>query len=189
MNSGAVLALISEGRTLQLTPVEAEATSRLRLAAAVSLLAEMILPAVEATLFARPDWLAIKIQAIWFVLTLVLWTAAWHPRFGQVWKCAVLLFSGGLIVSAGVLSVEGASLAPFMFLLVLLPVGGTILPWEPKWQAGMSTLCLVGGLVFLSQFDWRNHLVISGLSAMIASILGSHLVSAGLAKQRDSINK
>jgi PAS domain S-box-containing protein len=133
--------------------------------------------------------LAIKIQAIWFVLTLVLWAATWHPRFGQIWKPAVLLFSGGLIVSAGVLSVEGAALAPFMFLLVLLPAGGTILPWEPKWQAGMSTLCVVGGLAFSIQFDWRNHLVISGLSAMIASILGSHMVSAGLARQRDNINR
>jgi PAS domain S-box-containing protein len=189
MSSGSVLAINSDDRAPQLKSVEAEAIGRLRLATAVSLLAETILPVVEATLFARPDWLAIRIQAIWFVLTIVLLAATWHPRFGLVWKPAVLLFSAGLIVSAGVLSVEGASLAPFMFLLVLLPVGGTILPWEPKWQAGMSTLCLVGGLVFSIQFDWHNHLVISGLSAMIASILGSHLVSARLARQRDNINR
>jgi PAS domain S-box-containing protein len=173
---------------VQPASVEAEAISRLRLAAAVSVLAEIILPAIEATWFAAPDWLAIEIQTIWFALTLALWIATWHPRFGRVWKPAVLLFSGGLILSAGILSVKGASLAPFMFLLVLLPVGGAILPWEPRWQTGMSSLCLLSGLLFSSRFDWRNHLVISGLSAMVASILGSHLVSAALTKQRDSIN-
>jgi PAS domain S-box-containing protein len=171
-----------------LTSVEVEAIYRLRMAAAVSVLAETILPAVEATLFSRPDWLAIEIQAIWFGLTIFLLAATWHPHFGRVWKLAVLLFSTGLILSAGILSVKGASLAPFMFLLVLLPAGGTILPWEPKWQAGMSSLCLLFGLLFSSQFDWRNHLVISGLSAMVASVLGSHLVSAALTRQRDRIN-
>jgi len=158
------------------------------MAAAVSVLAEIILPTVEATWFSLPDWLAIEIQTIWFVLTLALWAATWHPRFGRVWKPVVLLFSAGLILSAGILSIKGASLAPFMFLLVLLPAGGTILPWEPKWQAGMSSLCLLSGLLFSSQFDWRDHLVISGLSAMVASILGSHLVSVALTKQRNSIN-
>ena len=187
MSPGSVGPTDSKDQTVQLRSVEAEAISRLRLAAAVSVLAEIILPAVEAAFFPRPDWLAIEIQSIWFVLTLALWAATWHPRFGRVWKPAVLLFSAGLILSAGILSVKGASLAPFMFLLVLLPAGGTILPWEPQWQAGMSSLCLLFGLLFSSQFDWRNHLVISGLSAMVASILGSHLVSAALTKQRNSI--
>jgi PAS domain S-box-containing protein len=178
----------SKDQIVQLTSVQAEAISRLRMAAAVSVLAEIILPGVEATLFAHPDWLAIAIQTIWFVLTLALWLATWHPGFGRVWKPIVLLFSSGLILSAGILSIKGASLAPFMFLLVLLPVGGTILPWEPGWQAGMSSLCFLSGLLFSSQFDWRNHLVISGLSAMVASILGSHLVSVSLTKQRNRIN-
>jgi PAS domain S-box-containing protein len=188
MSSGLVCATDSRVQTPQLTSVEAEAIRRLRLAAAVSVLAEMILPAVEAAFFPRPDWLAIEIQAIWLGLTLALWAATWHPNFPRVWKPAALLFSAGLILSAGILSVKGASLAPFMFLLVLLPVGGTIFPWEPKWQAGMSALCLFFGLLFSSQLDWHNHLVISGLSAMVASILGSHLVTASLTGQRSRID-
>src|SRR5438105_4154604 len=143
MNPGAVHTADFAEPALQLESAQAEATTRLRLAAAVSVLAEIILPAVEATFFARPDWLAIEIQSIWFVFTLALWAFTWHPRFPRLWKPAVLLFSAGLILSAGILSLKGASLAPFMFLLVLLPVGGTILPWEPKWQAGMSSLCLL----------------------------------------------
>jgi PAS domain-containing protein len=93
-----------------------------------------------------------------------------------------------MIVSSGILSIKGATLAPFMFLLVLLPPAGTILPWEPSWQVGMSSICVVFGLLFLSQFDWQNHLVVSGLSALVASILGSHFVSAALTKQRIIIN-
>src|SRR6266446_5748928 len=114
MSPGSARVTDSESYTVQLKSVDDEATSRLRLAAAVSVLAEVILPLVEATLFPRPDRLAIEIQAIWFGLTVALWTATWHPRFGRVWKPAVLLFSAGLILSAGTLSVKGASLAPFM---------------------------------------------------------------------------
>src|SRR2546421_12394948 len=58
--------------TLQLKSVDAEATTRLRWAAAVSVLVEVILPAVEATLFPQPDWLAIEIQSIWFGLTVAI---------------------------------------------------------------------------------------------------------------------
>src|SRR5262249_57311439 len=137
----------------------------------------------------QPDWLAIEIQGIWVGLTLTLWSATWHPRFAQVWKPTVLVFATGLILSAGTLSVKGASLAPFMFLLVLLPAGGTILPWEPKWQAGMRSFGVGSGLLFSSQPHWRNHIVIFGLSAMAASIPRHHPVPTPPPKHRTTINK
>ena len=177
----------SEYANVQPQSVEAEAIARLRLATALSLVAEIIPPTVEAVFLPHPNWLVIELHPIWFVLTLFLWAATWHPRFGQVWKPAVLLFSAGLILSAGIVSVKGASLAPFMFLLVLLPVGATILPWETPWHCGMCALCLLSGLAFSSQFGWRNHLVISGLPAMIASMLGCHFISLTLAKQRKAL--
>ena len=168
--------------------VDEEAISRLRMVVCVAVLAQIILPAVEVTCFVRPDWLAIKTQAIWLVFTLVFLVATHHPRFDRIWRPSVLLMAAAFIVSSGILSIKGATLAPFMFLLVLLPPAGLILPWEPSWQSGMSTICLVLGLLFSSQFDWQNHLVVSGLSALITSILGSHLVSAALTNQRIKIN-
>src|SRR5262249_55158973 len=134
--------------TSQLPSVDAEAISRLRLAVCVALLTEIILPAVEVVWFVRPDWLAIEIQAIWLVFTLVFLVATWHPRFDRMWRPSVLLLASAMIVSSGILSIKGATLAPFMFLLVLLPPAGTILPWEPSWQVGMSSICLVLGLLF-----------------------------------------
>ena len=178
----------SESANTHTPSVHGDAVMRLRWAAGIALLAETIPPLIEATFFPNPDWLVIKLHPLWFGFTLVLLAATWHPRFSEIWKPGVLCFATALIVSAGIVSIEGASLAPFMFLLVLLPVGGTILPWEPSWQAGMSSLCLVMGLLFSTQFDWQNHLVLSGLSAMAASILGSHLVSVALNKQRSRIN-
>jgi PAS domain-containing protein len=178
----------SDHATPQPPSVDEEAISRLRMAVAVAILAEIILPAVEVTWFVRPDWLAIDIQAIWLVFTLVLLAATYHPRFDRIWRHSVLLLATAMIMSSGILSIKGATLAPFMFLLVLLPPAGLILPWEPSWQVGMSSICLVFGLLFSSQFDWQNHLVVSGLSALVASILGSHFVSAALTKQRTSIN-
>jgi PAS domain S-box-containing protein len=178
----------SESANTQPPSVEAEAVTRLRWMAGVALLAEIIPPVIEVAFLPRPDWLAIKLHPLWFGFTLVLLAATWHRRFGEIWKPGALLFSSALIVSVGIASIKGASLAPFMFLLVLLPVGGTILPWEPSWQAALSSLCLLSGFLFSTQFDWRDHLVLSGLSAMVASILGSHLVSVALNRQRIRIN-
>jgi PAS domain S-box-containing protein len=165
-----------------------EAVIRLRLAAAVSLIAELILPLYETIFLPRPDWLAILIQAIWFVLTVTLLAATWHPRFARVWKPVLLLFATCLIFSSGYLSIKGALPAPFLFLLVLLPVGGACLPWDTGWQTGMSALCVVFGSAFASQLEWHSGLVISGLSAMVASILGSHLVNAAMTRQRTRID-
>jgi PAS domain S-box-containing protein len=173
---------------LEPTSPDEEAVIRLRLAAAVSLIAELILPLYEVAFLPRPDWLAILIQAIWFMLTVALLAATWLPRFVRIWKPALLLFSTCLIFSSGILSIKGALPAPFLFLLVLLPVGGTCLPWETRWQLGMSTICVVFGSAFASQLEWHSGLVISGLSAMVASILGSHLVNAALIRQRAHID-
>jgi PAS domain S-box-containing protein len=180
-------ALALQERLLPPESPDQAALLRLRLAAGVSLIAELILPIFETVRMAQPDWLAIETQGIWFVLTIALLAGTWHPRFPRVWKPVLLLFSAALIISSGTLAIKGASIAPFLFLLVLLPVGGTTLPWETRWQAGMSAICVVLGLLFASQLGWQNGLLISGLSAMIASIFGSHLVNLALIRQRESI--
>jgi PAS domain S-box-containing protein len=188
MNAVSSDATRSEGWPFQLPSIEAEAISRLRLLTAVSVLTEIALPAAEAIFSRRPDWTAVKIETIWSAFTLVLFAATWHRRFGRIWKPAALLFAAMIIVSTGILSTKGDSPAPFMFLLVLLPVGGAILPWSTAWHCAMCALCLLSGLAFSTQFDWHNHLVISGLPAMIASMMGCHLISVALTRQRNSIN-
>jgi hypothetical protein len=141
------------GPPLKSESTEREAITRLRLAAGVVLLAEIILPVVEESAFSRPDLLTIEIQAIWLVFTVCLLAATWHPRFGRVWKPAVVLFAASLIFGAGILSMKGPSVARFMFLLVLLPVGGICLPWETPWQIAMNSLCIVLGSFLSIQFD------------------------------------
>ena len=118
----------SESANTHAPSVDGEAVMRLRWAASIALFAETIPPFIEARFLPNPDWLVIKLHPVWFGFTLVLLAATWHPRFGEIWKPGMLLFSTALIVSAGIVSIRGASLAPFMFLLVLLPVGGTICP-------------------------------------------------------------
>ncbi|HKU26417.1 MAG TPA: PAS domain S-box protein [Candidatus Sulfotelmatobacter sp.] len=188
MNTASIDGTRSEGGPFQLPSIEAEAISRLRLLTAVSVVTEMALPTAEAIFSARPDWTAIKIEVIWCAITLVLFGATWQRWFSRIWKPASLLFATVLILSTGILSAKGDSPAPFMFLLVLLPVGGAILPWKTRWHCGMCALCLLSGLAFSTQFDWQNHLVISGLPAMIASMLGCHFISVALTRQRNSIN-
>jgi PAS domain S-box-containing protein len=177
-----------EDANAQAPSVEEEAVARIRWVAWVSLPAEMILAAVVVAFFPRPDWLTIEVQSIWFVCSVALLAATLHPGFGRIWKPTGLLYSLALLVSAGILSLKGAMLAPFMFLIALLPAAGTVLPWEPAWQGGLNAITVLFGVFFSSQFDWPNQLVISGLCAMIVSILGSHLVTAGLTRQRGRIS-
>ncbi len=186
MNAASNGATGSDGGTLP--SIEAEAISRLRLLTAVSVLTEIALPAAEAVFSTRPDWTAIKVESIWCAVTLVLFGATWHQSFIRIWKPASLLFATVLIVSTGILSTKGDSPAPFMFLLVLLPVGGAILPWKTRWHCGLCALCLLSGLTFATRFHWQDHLVISGLPAMIASMLGCHFISVALTRQRNRIN-
>ncbi|HKD67021.1 MAG TPA: hypothetical protein VKB84_09290, partial [Candidatus Binataceae bacterium] len=181
-NNGTAPLLLPESRS-----PDQDAVIRLRLAAAVALIAELVLPIYEAIFLTRPGLPTIELQAIGFALTLALLTATWHPRFVQFWKPAVLLFAAAMIISSGIWSIKGALPARFLFLLVLLPVGGTCLPWETRWQAGMSAICIIFGSAFVSQMEWRSGLVISALSAMVASILGSHLVNEVLTRQRGRI--
>ena len=94
-------AVAPQYRLLQPELPDQQAIIRLRLAAAVSLLAELILPIFEVIRLPQPDWLAIETQAIWFILTVALLAATWHPRFPRVWKPVLLLFSAALIVSSG----------------------------------------------------------------------------------------
>jgi len=122
-------AVAPQYRLIQPELPDQQAIIRLRLAALVSLLAELILPVFEIIRMPQPDWLAIEAQGIWFILTVTLLAGTWHPRFPRVGKPVLLLFSAALIISAGTLAVKGASMAPFRFLLVRLPVGGTTLPW------------------------------------------------------------
>jgi signal transduction histidine kinase/ActR/RegA family two-component response regulator len=167
--------------------VNREAITRLRLATAVSLIAELILPIYELGFSGHADWLAILIQTIWFVFTVLLLGVTWHPRFTRMWKPSVLLFATALVLSSGVLSLKGASLGPFLFLVVLLPVGGACLPWEAEWQAAMSAICVLFGFAFGVLLGWHGGLIISGLSAMVASILGSLLINEALTRQRSRI--
>lgn len=164
-----------------------EAVIRLRLAALVGLIVELILPLYQTIFLTRVDWRAIQILTIWFGLTLSLLVATWHSGFVRIWKPAALLFSTAMIFSSGIWSINGASPARFFFLLVLLPVGAACLPWETQWQAGMSAICIIFGFVFASQLEWRSGLALSGLSAMIASIIGSHLFNQALSRQRERI--
>jgi PAS domain S-box-containing protein len=179
----------SDGAPLPLEPKasDQEAVIRLRLAAVVGLIVELILPIYETVFLTRADWLAIQILAIWFALTLTLLAATLLSGFVRIWKPAILLFSTAMIFSSGIWSIKGASPARFFFLLVLLPVGGACLPWETQWQVGMSAICIIFGSVFASQLEWRSGLALSGLSAMVASIIGSHLFNQALSRQRQRI--
>ena len=96
MNAASSYGAVPECWDAQLPSVEAEAIARFRLAAGVGAIAAIILPAVEAAFFRRPDWRAIEIQSIWFVFTMVLLAATWHLRCGRIWKPSLLLYAAAL---------------------------------------------------------------------------------------------
>src|SRR5580692_5052124 len=83
-----------------------EAVIRLRLAALVGLIVELILPLYQTIFLTRVDWRAIQILTIWFGLTLSLLVATWHSGFVRIWKPAALLFSTAMIFSSGIWSIN-----------------------------------------------------------------------------------
>jgi len=178
-------AIASQLLALEPKSSDEEAVIRLRLIATVGLIVELIIPIYEAIFVARAESLAIQIHFIWFAVTLALLAATRHPRFVQFWKPAGLLFSSAMILISGIWSIRGASPAPLFFLLVLLPVGGACLPWQTQWQAGISAICIVFGFAFASQLEWSSAWVLSALSAMGASVVGSHLFNRAQTRQRE----
>jgi PAS domain S-box-containing protein len=165
-----------------------EGPIRLRLAALVGLMVELILPIYQSIFLAQVERQSVEILAIWFALTLALFAATWHPGFQRIWKPATLLFAAAMIFTSGYWSIEGASPARLFFLLVLLPVGGACLPWDTPWQAGMSAICIIFGFAFASRLEWHAELVFSGLAAMLASIAGAHLFNRALTRYRERID-
>jgi PAS domain S-box-containing protein len=181
-------ALTPRAQLLEPESPDEQAVIRLRMAAVVGLIVEVILPLYEGVFLTRIDWQAMQILAIWLAMTLALLAATCHRAFLRIWKPTTLLFSIALIFPAGIWSMQGASAARFFLLLVLLPVGGACLPWEMQWQAGMSAICVIFGAAFASQLQWRSGLALSGMSAMAVSIIGSHLFHHTLARQRREID-
>jgi len=69
----------------------------------------------------------------------VTWTVWFHYH----WRLLVFGFSGLVIASATYLSLHSGRTEPlFMSVLVLLIAGGSLMPWNARWQGALTFLCL-----------------------------------------------
>ena len=69
----------------------------------------------------------------------VTWTVWFHYH----WRLLVFGFSGLVVASATYLSLHSGRTEPlFMSVLVLLTAGGSLMPWNARWQGTLTFLCL-----------------------------------------------
>jgi hypothetical protein len=69
----------------------------------------------------------------------VTWTVWFHYH----WRLLVFGFSGLVIASATYLSLHVGRTEPlFMSVIVLLTAGGSLMPWNARWQGALTFLCL-----------------------------------------------
>lgn len=69
----------------------------------------------------------------------VTWTVWFHYH----WRLLVFGFSSLVIASASYLSLHAGRTEPlFMSVLVLLTAGGSLTPWNARWQGALTLLCL-----------------------------------------------
>lgn len=69
----------------------------------------------------------------------VTWTVWFHYH----WRLLVFGFSALVIASATYLSLHAGRTEPlFMSVLVLLTAGGSLMPWNARWQGTLTFLCL-----------------------------------------------
>jgi hypothetical protein len=69
----------------------------------------------------------------------VTWTVWFHYH----WRLLVFAFSALVIASATYLSLHSGRTEPlFMSVIVLLTAGGSLMPWNARWQGALTFLCL-----------------------------------------------
>lgn len=120
----------------------------------------------------------------------VTWTVWFHYH----WRLLVFAFSALVIASATYLSLHSGRTEPlFMSVIVLLTAGGSLMPWNARWQGALTFLCLSwlgvnaiwSPLSDIGLCQWLG-LLAAGALAYSGAQMGAHC-RAGLVKEIESL--
>ena len=104
----------------------------------------------------------------------------WSPRFKSQWREAAVAFAFVILMAASLLSMATGHTEPLMMAIILLLMGaGALIPWDAKWQLGLTLLCLAW---FTTTALWLPDGKPVGIDHWLALLAAAGLAQVGIAR-------
>jgi hypothetical protein len=111
-----------------------------------------------------------------------LW-AMWSARFQHQWREMAFAFSFLILLAASYFSLVTNMTEPLVITILLLLLGaGSLIPWNARWQVGLTLLC-IGWFVINAIWGRRQT---EDLDRWIAVLVAAALAQVGVARNEDS---
>jgi CheY-like chemotaxis protein len=104
----------------------------------------------------------------------------WSSRFKSQWREAAVAFAFVILMAASLLSMATGHTEPLMMAIILLLLGaGSLIPWNARWQTGLTLLCLVW---FMTRAMWMPDARPDGVDRWLALLAAAGLAQVGIAR-------
>ena len=104
----------------------------------------------------------------------------WSSRFRYQWREASLAFAFVILMAASLLSMATNRSEPLMMAIILLLLGaGSLIPWNSRWQVGLTLLCLAW---FTTTALWLPEGKPVGIDHWLALLAAAGLAQVGIAR-------
>jgi CheY-like chemotaxis protein len=109
------------------------------------------------------------------------WVAfMWSPRFRSQWREAAMAFALVILMAASLLSTASGRSEPLVVATILLLLGsGALVPWNARWQWGLTLLCFGW---FLTTSTWLPDARSAGIESWLALVAAAGLAQVGIAR-------
>jgi CheY-like chemotaxis protein len=104
----------------------------------------------------------------------------WSSHFKQQWREAAFAFAFVILMAASLLSMATGRTEPLMMAIILLLLGaGALIPWNAKWQWGLTVLCLGW---YVTTDLWLPETKPAGVDNWLALLAAAGLALVGIAR-------
>jgi CheY-like chemotaxis protein len=109
------------------------------------------------------------------------WVAfMWSARVKSQWREAAIAFAFVILMAATLLSSASGQTQPLLMATILLLLGsGALVPWNARWQWGLTLLCLAW---FLTTSVWLPDAHHTGIQSWLALVAAAALAQVGIAR-------
>jgi CheY-like chemotaxis protein len=104
----------------------------------------------------------------------------WTSRFKSRWRETVFAFSFLILIAASFVSITTSRSEPLVMAIILLMFGGgSLIPWNARWQTGLTLLCLGW---FVGNAIWLPNVTSDGIDRWLALLAAAGLAQVGTAR-------
>jgi len=106
----------------------------------------------------------------------------WSSRFKSHWREAAVAFAFVILMAASLLSMATGQTEPLMMAIILLLLGaGALIPWNARWQLGLSLFCRGW---FMTTAVWLPEAKPDGIEHWLALLAAAGLARVGIARNQ-----